>query len=191
MVIESQIESVVLEGLFDLYEHDKLSTELRSSLVSVLSVQTMNLAETFRKLTVVTPFSSWLIAPSKLTYEGMETLGKTIDAFSTASLLNISHMFMDLLHLVIQPLPFELPVAVYAGIVVRAFESGQISPEMLIQEGFLEVFIFQVSPADIAASYPVNKSVLPLIGGVYSFSEDFRSFRSSFWRATTWRICRT
>ena len=84
LMIESGINTIVLENMFALYQDSRIDTNLRSSLVHVLGIRMGNPEETYAKLTAFTPLTSWLLPPPKLNEDALRELGSILKEFCEA-----------------------------------------------------------------------------------------------------------
>ncbi|OHS96033.1 Beige/BEACH domain containing protein [Tritrichomonas foetus] len=171
LLIESGIDKYVLMSIVDLYQNELTDSSLRSSLISLLTIQTKNINETYEKLTLVAPVSSYLKRPPFLNKKGLEELAQVIQTFLEQKMINISVLLNSILFIISFPEDEEIPVDSFLNILIFSYHSKDLTVNMLLQEKFLQNFLFEQSPEDLASYFSHHKIILELIYFIYISSD--------------------
>ena len=178
LMIDSGINTIVLENMFALYQDSRLDNDLRSSLVHVLGIRMGNPEETYNKLTVFTPLTSWILPPPKLNEQALRELGSIMKGFGSAGLaiFSFSDNLETVLSLIAPPEKEGVPVDVFLDVIVTCFDSHNITPSMLMSAKFFEYFVLNPHPEDVATYFSNHRETFPLVTDVYvsDIEEQFR-----------------
>ena len=176
LMIESGINTIVLENMFALYQDSRIDTNLRSSLVHVLGIRMGNPEETYAKLTAFTPLTSWLLPPPKLNEDALRELGSILKEFCEAEFVVFTDDLETIISLIAPPEKEGVPVEVFLDVLLACFESRSVTPSMLMSAKFFDYFVLNPHAEDIATYFASHKKTFHLVTDVYvsDIEEEFR-----------------
>ena len=183
LLIETDINKIIVSNLANLYQSRETTSELRTSLIPLLTIQAKSISEMYNAIISVTTLDSFLLPPPFLSKEGYKTLAKVFQTYIDHKIINVQIVLRSILDVLLYPLgnhhkedQKEIPVYSFVEILIKAYDAKALSAEILINEKFLPDFLFDPKPEILAKYLDFNDSILDIYYLIYISpeSEDFR-----------------
>ncbi|KAK8891430.1 hypothetical protein M9Y10_028639 [Tritrichomonas musculus] len=169
LMIETDLDQIVLSSMNQLFLNKETGTELRSSLIPLLSVQTNSINATYQKLSAIIPLTKYLLRPPSLDKKSLITLSQIISSFINNNSLHVEFkQFLNpILNLIKFPENEQIPADSYFQLLIDAINDKKITCDTLVQEKFLPMFLLEPQPHEIASYYQHYKVGLQLFLNIY------------------------
>ena len=178
LLIESDVNQNVISALFKFYKMPEISSEVRSSLIPLLSVCTKSLSDTYKKITSVAPISEWFLPPPELTKEGLMKFALYFENLANKKIITISSVAPLFILLISPPENENIPVGKYLDLILLGIQQGDITWKFFMKHQFIERFFFLPSLDDVS-KYFEQYSSFPEIANFLYKNADNDSMRDS------------
>lgn len=167
LMIETNAEIEVVSNLLNLFQDSNINADFRSSLISIFNVHSNKNFEIYQKINNVAPISSLMIRPPYLNKDGLISLLSILKTYITQNMIKIEDVASNLLSIISPPFNNEIPIDEFLEVLLNSDIKKEIINDILIQNNFLEHFIFNPTSEEIAEYYINTNEPIKLIFSLF------------------------
>jgi len=176
LLIESSLTDFVLTGLLDLYNHELTNAQTRSQIIPLLSISIRGLSDTYQKINIVAPISSWILLPPLLDSNGLLVLHSYLSELYQKRVINVISILSKIIKLA-SPSGDPCTSHLYLELLHSFLTKGDVNPALLCTNLFLEHFLFLPTINEITRAFQSSQMYSDMISTVYlsDVCKDLRS----------------